>query len=86
MTDYTVSTADPTQDAGITAQLKAYNANNPQNILKDGQAFLSWFMESQLNQWAIATTDANIQTFVDAVKAGDPQALQAVAAIAAKTP
>lgn len=80
MTDFKISTTSDEQDAGLAAQLDAYNAHNLQNQLADVAAFVSFIMESSFNAWALEKAETDLAVAITEAKLGDPAKLQAVAA------
>ena len=70
MTKFTVSTDDAAQLAALSASREAYNANNPQNVMKTDQDYVSWYLSSWFGQLALAyaTSDDVLKRVLEAAK------------------
>lgn len=84
--DLKITVTDPAQLAWIEKARTDYNANNPQNILKDAQAYFEWLASSWFASGAIQKTLAEIDAAVAKAKEGDATDLAAIAATLPKKP
>lgn len=69
----TTDITDQSQLDGIEHALAKYNAGNPQNQLKNAQAFFEWFTGSQFAQWAQQKADVDVAQIIDVIR--DPAVL-----------